>query len=192
MSRIGKIPIKIADGVKVDIKKGLVTVSSSKGEMIFPLKEGIDVIEENGQIIVSRKDDTKEQKAFHGLTRSIINNNIIGLSQGFKKELQIIGTGYSAEVIGPWVKLSVGFAHEILLQIPETLNVVAELIPRREQGALGVQAEIKIEGYNKELVGKFAAEIKRCRPPLNYATGKGIRYKGEYIKIKPGKSAATE
>ncbi len=192
MSRIGKIPIKIADGVKVEIKTDLVTVSSSKGEMIFSLKEGIKVIEENGQIIVSRKDDTKEQKAFHGLTRSIINNNIIGLSQGFKKELQVIGTGYSAEVIGPWVKLSVGFAHEILLQIPETLNVSAELIPRREQGALGVQAEIKIEGYNKELVGKFAAEIKRCRPPLNYATGKGIRYKGEYIKIKPGKSAATE
>ena len=192
MSRIGKIPIKIADGVKVEIKTDLVTVSSSKGEMIFSLKEGIKVIEENGQIIVSRKDDTKEQKAFHGLTRSIINNNIIGLSQGFKKELQVIGTGYSAEVIGPWVKLSVGFAHEILLQIPETLNVSAELIPRREQGALGVQAEIKIEGYNKELVGKFAAEIKRWRPPLNYATGKGIRYKGEYIKIKPGKSAATE
>ena len=116
---------------------------------------------------------------------------IIGLSEGYVKELQVIGTGYSAEVLGPWLKLSVGFSHDILIQIPENLKVEAESVPRREQGALGVQAKIKISGIHKEDVGKFAAEIRKCRPPLNYATGKGIRYKGEYVRIKPGKTAAT-
>jgi len=140
---------------------------------------------------LERRDDSKEQKSFHGLTRSLVNNMVIGLSEGYSKELQIIGTGYSAEVMGPWLKLSVGYSHDILMQIPENLKVEAELVPRRDQGALGVQANVKVSGIQKEDVGKFAAEIRKCRPPLNYATGKGIRYKGEYVRIKPGKTAAT-
>jgi len=191
MSRVGKTPVKLPDGVKYSIKDNIVTISGSKGELNYALCNGISVVQENGELLVSRSDDSRPQKALHGLTRALLNNMVIGVTQGFMKELQVIGTGYSAEVMGPWLKLSVGYSHDILMQIPEHLKVEAVLIPRREQGALGVQAEIKVSGIDKEDVGKFAAEIKRCRPPLNYATGKGIRYKGEYIRIKPGKAGAT-
>jgi len=157
----------------------------------YTLNAGITIEEKEGELLVSRKDDSRPQKALHGLTRALVNNMVIGVTDGFEKVLQIIGTGYSAEVVGPWIKLSVGFSHEILIQIPENLDVEAKVIPRREQGPLSVQAVVKISGIHKEDVGKFAAEIKRCRPPLNYASGKGIRYEGEYVRIKPGKAGAT-
>ena len=191
MSRIGKTPITIPEGVKVEIKNNIITVSSKNGELSYKLNDGITIKQEENVLVLGRRDDSKKQKSLHGLARSLVNNMIIGLSEGYTKELQIIGTGYSAEVIGPWLKLSVGFSHDVLIQIPENLKVEAELIPRREQGTLGVQAEIRVSGIHKEDIGKFAAEIRKCRPPLNYATGKGIRYKGEYVRIKPGKTAAT-
>ena len=191
MSRIGKTPVTVPEGIKVEIKNKVITISSPNGELTYKFQDGITIKQEENELILARRDDSKKQKSFHGLTRSLVNNMIIGLSKGYTKELQIIGTGYSAEILGPWLKLSVGFSHDILIQIPENLKVEAELVPRREQGALGVQANIKINGIHKEDVGKFAAEIRKCRPPLNYATGKGIRYKGEYVRIKPGKTAAT-
>lgn len=191
MSRIGKTPVPIPEGIKVEIKNNIITVSSNNGELIYKFQDGITIKQEGNELILKRRDDSKKQKSFHGLTRSLVNNMIIGLSEGYVKELQVIGTGYSAEVLGPWLRLSVGFSHDILIQIPENLKVEAKSVPRREQGALGVQAKIKISGIHKEDVGKFAAEIRKCRPPLNYATGKGIRYKGEYVRIKPGKTAAT-
>jgi large subunit ribosomal protein L6 len=191
MSRVGRTPIKLPEGVKYSIKDNNVTISGSKGELNYTLCSGITVAEENGVLLVTRRDDSRPQKALHGLTRALLNNMVIGVTEGFMKELQIIGTGYSAEILGPWLKLSVGFSHEILMQIPEHLKVEAEIIPRREQGPLSVQAVVRVSGINKEDVGKFAAEIKRCRPPLNYATGKGIRYKGEYVRIKAGKAGAT-
>ena len=191
MSRIGKTPVPVPEGIKVEINKNIITVSSKNGELTYKFQDGITIKQEENNLILERRDDSKKQKSYHGLTRSLVNNMIIGLSEGYLKELQIIGTGYSAEVLGPWLKLSVGFSHDILIQIPENLKVEAELVPRREQGALGVQAKVKVSGISKEDVGKFAAEIRKCRPPLNYATGKGIRYKGEYVRIKPGKTAAT-
>jgi len=191
MSRIGKTPVPVPEGIKVEIKNNIITVSSDNGELSYKFQDGIKIKQEANEIILERRDDSKEQKSFHGLTRSLVNNMVIGLSEGYSKELQIIGTGYSAEVMGPWLKLSVGYSHDILMQIPENLKVEAELVPRRDQGALGVQANVKVSGIQKEDVGKFAAEIRKCRPPLNYATGKGIRYKGEYVRIKPGKTAAT-
>ncbi|MCD4796629.1 MAG: 50S ribosomal protein L6 [Candidatus Cloacimonetes bacterium] len=191
MARIGNIPVKLPEGVKVSIKQDTITVTGAKGELNFVKNPLISVEEVDGSIIVGRKDDSREQRSLHGLTRSLINNMVIGVAEGFEKELQIIGTGYSAEIVGQWLRLNVGFSHEILIEVPESLKVEAEAIPRREQGALGVQSVVKVQGISKEEVGKFAAEIRRCRPPLNYATGKGIRYKGEYIRIKPGKTAAT-
>ncbi|MDP8204250.1 MAG: 50S ribosomal protein L6 [Candidatus Tenebribacter mawsonii] len=191
MSRIGKTPVPVPEGIKVEINNNTITVSSKNGELKYTFQDGIAIKQEENKLIVERRDDSKAQKSFHGLTRSLVNNMIIGLSEGYIKELQIIGTGYSAEVLGPWLKLNVGFSHDILMQIPDNLKVEAALVPRREQGALGVQANIKVSGIQKEDVGKFAAEIRKCRPPLNYATGKGIRYKGEYVRIKPGKTAAT-
>ncbi len=191
MSRIGKTPVPVPEGIKVEIKNNIITVSSNNGELTYNFQDGITIKQEENELIFGRRDDSKDQKSFHGLTRSLVNNMIIGLSEGYSKELQIIGTGYSAEVMGAWLKLSVGFSHDILIQIPDNLKVEAELVPRREQGALGVQAIVKVNGNHKEDVGKFAAEVRKCRPPLNYATGKGIRYKGEYVRIKPGKTAAT-
>ncbi|NQT64633.1 MAG: 50S ribosomal protein L6 [FCB group bacterium] len=191
MSRIGKTPVPVPEGIKVDIKNNTITISSTNGELNYKFSDGITIKQEENELILGRKDDSKLQKSFHGLTRSLVNNMIIGLSEGYSKELQIIGTGYSAEILGTWLKLSVGFSHEIFLQIPENLKVEAKLVPRKEQGALGVQAIIKVSGIHKEDIGKFAAEVRKCRPPLNYATGKGIRYKGEYVRIKPGKTAAT-
>ncbi|MDO9578097.1 MAG: 50S ribosomal protein L6 [Candidatus Cloacimonadales bacterium] len=191
MSRIGRTPVKLPDGVKYSIKDDVIIISGKKGELTYTLNAGISVEEKNGELIVSRQDDTRPQKAFHGLTRALLNNMVIGVTEGFEKVLQIIGTGYTAEIVGPWLKLSVGYAHDILLETPKHLKVEAEVIPRREQGPLSVQAVIKISGIHKEDVGKFAAEIRHCRPPLNYASGKGIRYEGEYIRIKPGKAGAT-
>ena len=191
MSRVGRTPVKLPDGVKYSFKDNVVTISGKKGELTYTLNAGITIEEKEGELLVSRKDDSRPQKALHGLTRALVNNMVIGVTDGFEKVLQIIGTGYSAEVVGPWIKLSVGFSHEILIQIPENLDVEAKVIPRREQGPLSVQAVVKISGIHKEDVGKFAAEIKRCRPPLNYASGKGIRYEGEYVRIKPGKAGAT-
>ncbi len=191
MSRIGNTPVKFNKDLKINIKNDQITISGKKGELSCEIKKGISIKQQNDELIVERSDDSKQQKSFHGLVRSLIQNMIIGLTEGYIKELQVIGTGYTAEILGPWLRLNVGFAHDILLEIPDSITVEAETVPRREQGPLGVQAKIKVSGIDKEVVGKFAAEIKSCRPPINYATGKGIRFKGEYVRIKPGKTAQT-
>ena len=183
MSRIGKTPISLLEGVKYSIQDNEVTISGKLGELKYSLQPGINVKEEDGKLIVERKDDSRSQKAFHGLTRSLLNNMVTGVTTGFERTLQVIGTGYTAEVVGPWIKLSVGHSHEILLEIPENLKVSATAIPRREQGKLGVQAVIKVSGIHKEDVGKFAAEIRRCRPPAPNFKGKGIRWEGEFVRI---------
>ncbi|MCK4312806.1 MAG: 50S ribosomal protein L6, partial [Candidatus Cloacimonetes bacterium] len=121
MSRIGKIPIRLPEGVKAVIQKDKITVSGKNGELNYALNPGIKVEENDGSLVVTRKDDSKQQKSLHGLTRSLINNMVIGVTEGFSKELQIIGTGYSAEVVGPWLKLNVGFSHEVYIEIPENL-----------------------------------------------------------------------
>ena len=189
MSRIGKTPVKILDGVKADINKNKITVSGKLGKLEYLLLDGISVREDNGLLIVSRSDDSKEQKSFHGLTRALINNMVFGVTEGYQKVLQVIGTGYTAEIVGPWLKLNVGHSHEILLEIPEGLKVEAQAIPRREQGPLQVQAVVKISGINKELVGQFAAEIRHCRPPASNLKGKGIRWEGEHVRIVSKSSA---
>jgi large subunit ribosomal protein L6 len=189
MSRIGKTPINIPEGVTLEINERLVKVSGNLGTLEYTLLEGMGISQEENQIIITRADDSREQKSRHGLTRSLINNMVIGVSAGFEKKLQVIGTGYSAEVVGPWLRLGLGYSHDILMEIPENLTVQAEAVPRREQGALGVQANITVKGYHKEDVSKFAAEIRRCRQPENYK-GKGVRYLGEHVQIKAGKTTA--
>jgi len=183
VSRIGKTPIKILNGVKATISDQKITVVGNKGTLDYLINSGIEVKETDGKLIVTRRDDSREQTSLHGLTRALINNMIIGVKEGYGRVLQVIGTGYSAEVIGPWVKLNVGFSHGILLEIPEGIQVEAKTIPRREQGKLGVQAVITVKGIHKEDVGKFAAEIRRCRPPAPNFKGKGIRWEGEHVRI---------
>lgn len=189
MSRIGKTPIKLPQGVTVKIEGNLVKVSGKLGELEYAFLEGIGVTQVQNEIVVTRRDDSREQKSLHGLTRALINNMVVGVSEGFEKKLQIIGTGYSAEIVGPWLKLGLGYSHDILMEIPENLTVAAEMVPRREQGPLGVQAKVSVKGNHKEDVSKFAAEIRICRKPENYK-GKGIRYEGEYVQIKAGKTTA--
>ncbi|RLC50340.1 MAG: 50S ribosomal protein L6, partial [Candidatus Cloacimonadota bacterium] len=110
------------EGVKAEINKNKITISGKLGKLEYNLLDGISVREENGLLFVSRSDDTKEQKSFHGLTRALINNMVIGVSKGYEKVLQVIGTGYTAETVGPWLKLNVGYSHEILLEIPEGIK----------------------------------------------------------------------
>jgi len=183
MSRIGKTPIKLPDGIKVDIKDRKVTITGKLGTLDYTAVSGISVEQKDGNLHVSRSDDSREQKSYHGLARALINNMVIGVTEGYTRVLQVIGTGYSAEVIGPWIKLNLGYSHEILLEIPENLKVEAQTIPRREQGPLGVQAVIKVTGIHKEDVGKFAAEIRVCRKPAPNFKGKGIRWEGEHVRV---------
>jgi len=189
VSRIGKTPVNLPAGVKVTVVDQKIKVSGKNGELDYILKPGISVVQEENLLKINRKNDTREQKSLHGLTRSLINNMVIGVSEGYKKVLQVIGTGYSAEVVGIWLKLNIGYSHEILLEIPEGLTVTAEAVPRSQKSKLGIQSIIRINSIHKEDVGKFAAEIRHCRPPENFK-GKGIRYEGEYVRIKPGKTSA--
>jgi len=189
MSRIGKTPVKLSDKVKVEIKENVVYVEGPKGKVQHELIGGITAKLENGSIIFDRIDDSRQQKAYHGLNRSLVNNIVIGVEEGFNKELHIIGNGYSAEIAGVWLRLVVGYSHDILMQIPEDLDVKAELVPRSKGSRMGVQAIVKISGISKEEVGKFAAEVRKCRAPENYK-GKGIRYSDEHVLIKAGKAGA--
>ncbi|MCD4651876.1 MAG: 50S ribosomal protein L6 [Candidatus Cloacimonetes bacterium] len=190
MSRIGKIPVSVPAGVTVLINGQHVSVKGKLGELTYTMCEGISAVREADSIVVRRTDDTRDQKSKHGLTRALVNNMVTGVSKGFEKELQVIGTGYSAKIVGPWLKLSLGYSHDILLEVPKDLKVVTEDVPRTRGSKAEVQAIITVNGINKEDVGKFSAEIRRCRPPENYK-GKGIRYKDEYVRIKPGKAGAS-
>ena len=187
MSRIGNTPIKLPEGVIVTLDGRKITVKGKLGELKYEMQENISVEEKDGFLLCHRQNDERQQKANHGLTRSLVNNMVIGVTEGFQKTLQIIGTGYNAERVGPWLRLTLGYSHDILMEIPDNLTVEAVVIPRREQGKLGVQAVITVKGIHKEDVGKFSAEIRNCRPPENYK-GKGIRYLNEWVLIKPGKS----
>ncbi len=190
MSRVGKIPISIPNGVKIDIKDNVIQVKGALGELSYSFLPGIVVEEVEGKIVVGRTDDTVPQRAAHGLVRALVSNMITGVSEGFEKVLHLIGTGYNAEVVNTWLKLTVGYSHDILIEIPDFLTVSAEPVPRSKGSRIAVQSIIKVKGISKEDVGKFAAEIRSCRPPINYNTGKGIRYADEFVKIKPGKSSA--
>lgn len=194
MSRIGKFPIPLPDDVNINIEtKDMQTVFSVKGklgELSYTLNKGITLekIEDN-VLLVKRTDETKEQKSLHGLTRALLFNMVEGVSKGYEKNLEVVGTGYNAEVKGLWLKLVLGYSHDILIEIPEHLTVEAEPVPRGKGGKTNTQSIIRVKGISKEDVGKFAAEIRRCRPPENYK-GKGIRYQGEFVKIKAGKTGA--
>ena len=187
MSRIGKAPIKLDTNTTVETREQVVTVKGKLGELQYSLMPGMSLDIADGIVNVKRSDDTKNQRAIHGLTRALIQNMVIGVSEGYLKTLNVIGTGYSAERIGPWLKLSLGYSHDIVLQIPAGLTVEAEAVPRSKGTRSDLQSIIRIKGIDKQLVGHFAAEVRSCRPPENYK-GKGVRYVDEYVTIKAGKS----
>ncbi len=190
MSRIGKTPIVIPDGVKVDVAGSEITVAGKLGTMSHTINKEISVEINEDKIVFVRCDDTRKVKALHGLNRALTNNMVIGVSKGYEKTLQVIGNGYNAEIVGPWIKMSLGYSHDILLEVPEGLNVKADAVPRSARTFhKELQSIVTVSGMNKEVVGHFCAEIRKCRPPENYK-GKGIRYLGEHVIIKAGKAGA--
>ena len=175
MSRIGKKPIDIPAGVKVTIADGNVLVEGkAKLSMVLPPRVAAEV--KDNQVLVTAVDESRTANAMHGLARSLIQNMVIGVSQGFKKELQIVGIGYKAAVAGSKLNLSLGFSHPIEFAIPEGIKITVT-----------PENKILIEGCDKQLVGETAAQIRRFRKPEPYK-GKGIRYVDERIVLKEGKS----
>ena len=176
MSRIGKMPITIPSGVTVDIKGESVTVKGPKGELNRSVSTEMFMKLEDDTLTVSRPSDSKEHRSQHGLTRSLLANMVEGVSKGFEKTLEIVGVGYRAEKVGDKLVIRIGYSHPVEVEpLPGT--------------ALDVEGNnrIKVSGINKEIVGEMAAEIRAIRPPDSYK-GKGIRYAGEIVHLKPGKA----
>jgi large subunit ribosomal protein L6 len=187
MSRIGKAPIKLNAQTKIEIKDNVVHVKGNLGELQYQLLPGISIEINDDMLNVLRSDDSKSQRAIHGLTRALIQNMVNGVNEGYLKTMNVIGTGYSAERIGPWLKLSLGYSHDIVMAIPDGLTVEAEAVPRSKDKRSDLQSIIRVKGIDKQLVGHFAAEVRACRPPENYK-GKGVRYVDERVTIKAGKA----
>jgi large subunit ribosomal protein L6 len=179
MSRIGKKPVTVVDGVKVVVQNGNVEVEGPKGKLTFSHRPevAVTVAEDGKSLLVERRDDERASRAFHGLTRAIVNNMILGVKNGYEKKLEIIGVGYLAAIKGKVLQLRVGFANELQKEIPEGLEVTCP-----------DQTHVVVKGCDKQKVGQFAAEVRALRKPEPYK-GKGVRYQGEVIKIKAGKSA---
>ncbi len=180
MSRIGNLPIPVPGEVTIEIKAGLVTVKSSKGELSEKIDTRITVKQEGETIVLTRSDETKESKSLHGLSRSLIANMIEGLTKGYSKELEIQGVGYRANLSGKKLTLSLGFSHPIEYTAPDGVDIEID----KENKNL-----LKISGISKQKVGQTAAEIRSYKKPEPYK-GKGIRYVGEHIIRKAGKAAA--
>jgi large subunit ribosomal protein L6 len=189
MSRVGKLPIKLPSGVSVDIKENHVSVKGKLGSLDYDLLPGITVEQIDETLQVKREDETKDIRAKHGLSRALIQNMVTGVNEGYEKILHIIGTGYSAERVGPWLRLSLGYSHDVMLHIPQGLTVEAEAVPRSKGTKADLQSIIRIKGIDKHMVGQFSAETRAVRPPENYK-GKGVRYHDEYVAIKAGKAGS--
>ena len=184
MSRIGKLPIAIPAGVTVTVKDNVVSVKGPKGEMAQTITGGIAVNVEDAQITVTRPNDEKASRSLHGLYRALINNMVTGVSVGYKKELELVGVGYRAENNGQVLKLSLGFSHDIYVKLPNEVKL--ETKSERNKNPL-----ILLESCNKELLGLICAKIRTFRKPEPYK-GKGIKFVGEYIRRKSGKSAGAK
>lgn len=180
MSRKGKLPIPLPKSVEVKVSGTEVTVKGPKGSLAQSLVPGINVKVEDGQVIVSIDENGQDLGHFHGLYRTLINNMVVGTTEGFEKRLEMVGVGYRAAVQGDLLDLQLGFSHPTKLPIPKGLTV------KVEKNTL-----IIISGFDKHLVGQFAATIRSQRPPEPYQ-GKGIRYAGEYVRKKAGKAAAKK
>ena len=184
MSRIGRLPIAIPNGVTCTYTeaKNMVTVKGPKGELHQVLKQDFKVKIENGSAEVSRPSDEKPDRALHGLYRALIANMVVGVSKGYKEQLELIGVGYKASAQANVLELSLGYSHSVFLAVPPELKLMAS----QEKGA---NPMIFLEGIDKQLVGQVAAKIKSLRKVEPYK-GKGIRYVGEYVRRKAGKAAA--
>ena len=180
MSRIGNNPVTIPEGVTVDINNGIVTVKGKLGELTQNF-DSVDIKVEDGNVLVTRSSDSKDQKAKHGLYRSLMQNMVDGVSKGWAKELELVGVGYRASNQGQKLDLALGFSHNIVLNIASEVKV--ETVSEKGKNPI-----IKLTSFDKQLVGQVAAKIRGFRPPEPYK-GKGIKFVGEVIRRKAGKSA---
>ena len=176
MSRVGKKPIPLVKGVDVKIDEQKITIKGPKGTLSQEIMNGINIDLVDNEIILSLPEDNVELKSFYGLYRSLVNNMVIGVSQGFEKNLEMIGVGFRAALKGKQISIQVGYSNPVDMDIPEGINV-----------KIDKNVNITISGIDKQLVGKFAAEVRAKRPPEPYK-GKGIRYKDEYVRKKAGKT----
>jgi large subunit ribosomal protein L6 len=184
MSRIGKLPIEIPAGVTVDVKDNVITVKGPKGELKQAVNPNIGVEVKDNVLTVSRPDDERESRAQHGLYRALIHNMVVGVSTGFKKEMEIVGVGYRATSNGQVLELALGYSHAIYLKLPPEVKVEAK--SERNQNPL-----ITLESCDKQLLGQICAKIRSFRKPEPYK-GKGIKFVGEVIRRKSGKTAAAK
>lgn len=178
MSRIGKLPVSVPAGVEVSINGNEVTVKGPKGELTRSFYSALTIEQaEDNSIVVTRPDDERETRAQHGLTRTLINNMVVGVSEGYSKTLELVGVGYRAAVKGDKLEMNLGFSHPVIVEKPEGITFECP-----------DQAKIVVSGIDKQQVGQVAADIRKWRKPEPYK-GKGIRYQGEHIRRKEGKTA---
>ncbi len=177
MSRVGKLPIDIPQGVSVNINKNSVVIKGPKGELQRDFPPEITIEQKDNQIVVTRHSDHRTHRAKHGLTRSLLNNMVVGVHSGFRRELQIEGVGYRANLKGKSLELNVGYSHPVVFNPPDGISFEVDKSGR----------ELAVTGADKEVIGEIAAQIRRLRPPEPYK-GKGIRYVGERIRRKAGKA----
>jgi large subunit ribosomal protein L6 len=176
MSRIGRLPIDIPAGVDVKIDGPAVTVKGPKGELSLSIASPIEVKLEENQLLVTRPDDERNSRSLHGLTRTLINNNIIGVTQGYSKQLEIVGTGYRVAQKGSAIEFALGFSHPVTVEAPAGITFAVE-----------GNNKVTVSGIDKQLVGETAANVRKIKKPEPYK-GKGIRYAGEVVRRKAGKA----
>jgi large subunit ribosomal protein L6 len=174
------MPITVPTGVNVDIADGLITVKGPKGTLSQPVPDGITVRPEEGMLVVERASDDRLLRSLHGLIRTLVNNMVVGVTTGFEKRLDIVGTGYRAAAAGTGLSISVGYSHPVVFEPPDGINLAMESPTR-----------VLVSGIDKQAVGEIAAQIRRIRPPEPYK-GKGIRYMGEVVRRKAGKAGSKK
>ena len=177
MSRIGKMPVTLVDGVTATVEGNTITVKGPKGSLNFTFKKSMKVTIDGTIVSIERPSDTKEHKSIHGTTRALINNMVVGVSKGYVKKLKMIGVGYRAIMKDGQLVISAGYSHPVVMDIPEGIEIE---VPKNTL--------VNVSGISKQLVGEFAANIRGVRPPEPYL-GKGIRYVDEYVRRKEGKTA---
>ena len=176
MSRIGNKPVVIPAGVTIDLKDNTVTVKGPKGELSYTFNQNITLVQNEGEVVFTRPDDSKENKTIHGTTRAVFNNMVVGVTEGFQRELELIGVGYRAQLQGKKLVLNVGYSHPVEFTPEEGLEIE---VPSN--------TKVMVKGYDKQKVGELAANIRGVRPPEPYK-GKGIRYVDEFVRRKEGKT----